>query len=195
MILDAETGQIVDVNPYLIEMLGYSKEEFLDKKLWEIGLFKDVAASKQSFTDLQSKKYTRYEDLPLERIDGKLINVEFVSVVYDVDKNKVIQCNIRDITERKIIEEALAQAAERDSAISTLASKLVSSISIADISELVLECAKRFTLSRYGFVGYIDLEAGYVISPAMTLGNEDLLRIKIRRLFSKNSRILGMGTK
>ncbi len=170
LILDAETGQIVDVNPFLIEMLGYSKEEFLGKKLWEIGPFKDVVASKQSFTELQSKKYMRYENLPLERNDGKLINVEFVSVVYDVDNKEVIQCNIRDITERKIVEEALAQAAERDSAVSILASKLVSSISIADISELILESAERFTRSTYGFVGYIDLEMGYMISPAMTRG-------------------------
>ena len=170
LILDAETGQIVDVNPFLIEMLGYSKEEFLGKKLWEIGFFKDVAASKQSFTELQSKKYLRYEDLPLERKDGKLINVEFVSLVYDVDNKKVIQCNIRDITDRKIVEEALAQAAKRDSAVSILASKLVSSISISDISELVLESAERITGSISGFVGYIDLEAGYMISPAMIRG-------------------------
>jgi putative two-component system response regulator len=114
LILDAETGQIVDVNPFLIEMLGYSKEEFLGKKLWEIGLFKDIVASKQSFAELQSKKYVRYEDLPLERNDGKLINVEFISIVYDVDNKKVIQCNIRDITERKILENALAQLAYHD---------------------------------------------------------------------------------
>ncbi len=170
LILDAETGQIIDVNPFLIEMLGYSKKEFLGKKLWEIGPFKDVAASKQSFTELQSKKYVRYEDLPLERYDGKPINVEFISIVYDYDDKKVIQCNIRDITERKIAEEALAQAAERDSAVSILASKLVSSISIADISELVLESAERFTHSTYGFVGYIDIEIGYMISPVMTGG-------------------------
>jgi diguanylate cyclase (GGDEF)-like protein/PAS domain S-box-containing protein len=170
LILDAETGQIVDVNPFLIEMLGYSKKEFLNKKLWEIVLFKNVAASKQSFAKLQSKKYVRYEDLPLERKDGTLINVEFVSIVYDVDKQKVIECNIRDITERKIVEQALAQAAERDSAVSILASKVLSSVSIAAISELVLESAERFTLSTYGFVGYIDLETGYMISPAMTRG-------------------------
>jgi putative two-component system response regulator len=170
LILDAETGQIVDVNPFLTEMLGYSKEEFLDKKLWEIGLFKDVAASKQSFSELQNQKYLRYEDLPLERRDGKLINVEFVSIVYDVDKKKVIQCNIRDITDRKLSEEALAQAAKKDSVVSILASKLVSSISISDISELVLESAERFTGSKYGLVGYIDLEAGYMISPAMVNG-------------------------
>ncbi|HEX7475896.1 MAG TPA: diguanylate cyclase [Dehalococcoidales bacterium] len=170
LILDARTGQIVDINPFLIEMLGYSKEEFLGKKLWEIGPFKDIVASKQSFTDLQNKKYMRYENLPLERNDGKLINVEFVSSVYVVDNQEVIQCNIRDITERKIVEEALAQAAERDSAFSILAGKLFSSISIADISEPILESAERFTRSTHGFVGYVDMEKGYLVSPSMIRG-------------------------
>ena len=65
LILDAETGQISDVNPFLVEMLGYSHEEFLGKKLWEIGPFKNIEASKAAFLELQSKGYVRYEDLPL----------------------------------------------------------------------------------------------------------------------------------
>ena len=36
LILDAETGAITDVNPFLIDMLGYSREEFVRKKLWEV---------------------------------------------------------------------------------------------------------------------------------------------------------------
>ena len=49
LILDAETGKISDVNPFLVEMLGYSHEDFLGKKLWEIGSFKDIEASKTAF--------------------------------------------------------------------------------------------------------------------------------------------------
>ena len=110
LILDAETGQITDVNPFLVEMLGYSHEDFLGKKLWEIGVFKDVDASKASFLELQSKGYVRYNDLPLETKDGRPMAVEFVSNVYPVNHHKVIQCNIRDITERKHIAEALHTA-------------------------------------------------------------------------------------
>jgi diguanylate cyclase (GGDEF)-like protein/PAS domain S-box-containing protein len=167
LILDAETGQIVDVNPFLIEMLGYSKAAFLGKKLWEIGLPQDIAASKKIFTELQHSKYIRYENLPLEKKDSTSIKVEFVCIVYDVGDKKVIQCTIRDITERKMVEEALAQVAERDSAVSILASKLVSSISISDISGMVLETAERFTGTTYGFIGYVDPEAGYLVSPPM----------------------------
>src|SRR5271157_3362558 len=110
LILDAETGQISDVNPFLIEMLGYSHEDFLGKKLWEIGAFKDIEASKAASMELQAKGYVRYEDLPLETKDGRFIAVEFVSNVYLVNDHKVIQCNIRDISERKLIAEALQKA-------------------------------------------------------------------------------------
>jgi len=105
LILDAETGHISDVNPFLAEMLGHSQEEFLGKRLWEIGAFKDREASKTAFSELQSKGYVRYDDLPLETKDGRLMAVEFVSNVYQVNHHKVIQCNIRDITSRKRIEE------------------------------------------------------------------------------------------
>ena len=112
LILDADTGNITDVNPFLINILGYSFEEFFGKKLWEIGLFKDIVASKDAFLDLQTRGYVRYEDLPLKTKDGRSIDFEFVSNVSLVDNKKVIQCNIRDITERKRIEEELKKYRE-----------------------------------------------------------------------------------
>jgi PAS domain S-box-containing protein len=109
LILDSETGVVANVNPFLIEMLGFPREEIVGKKLWELGSFKDIAASQANFLELQQKEYVRYEDLPLETADGRKFYVEFVSNVYQVDHHKVIQCNIRDITERKQAEEKLAQ--------------------------------------------------------------------------------------
>ena len=106
LILDAETGMIVDVNPFMIELLGFSREVFFGKKIWELGFFKDIAANKAKFKKLLQKEYIRYENLPLETALGRRINVEFVSNVYQVDHHKVIQCNIRDITERKQAEDA-----------------------------------------------------------------------------------------
>ena len=110
LILDADTGQIVDVNPFLTELLGYSQEQMLKKMLWEIGLFRDVGNCQAMFAELQSKEYVRYEDLPLQKIGGELLNVEFVSNVYRVNGGKVVQCNIRDITDRKKAEESLRTA-------------------------------------------------------------------------------------
>jgi diguanylate cyclase (GGDEF)-like protein/PAS domain S-box-containing protein len=110
LILDANTGMIADVNPFLIKMLGYSREELVEKKLWEVGAFKDIEASKIAFGALQETEYIRYEDLPLKAKDGHLIQVEFVSSVYLVGEEKVIQCNIRDITDRKKAQDALIKS-------------------------------------------------------------------------------------
>jgi len=107
LILNAETGSISDVNPYLIDMLGYSREEFVEKKLWEVGAFKDIEASRSSFQALQKNEFIRYENLPLKTKGGRLVQVEFVSNVYQVGDEKVIQCNIRDISDRKRAEAAL----------------------------------------------------------------------------------------
>jgi PAS domain S-box-containing protein len=107
LLVDYDTGMIVDVNPFLIDMLGYSKNDFLEKHLWEIGIFKDIVASQENFLKLQQDKYVRYEDLPLETKDGRKIAVEFVSNVYKVDGTTVIQCNVREITARKKAEDDL----------------------------------------------------------------------------------------
>jgi len=104
LILNSKTGQIEDVNPFLVKLLGYSKNEFLNKKLWEVGAFKNIRASKDAFKILQKDGHLRYENLPLETKDGRFIEVEFVSNSYMAGDTLVIQCNIRDITERKRLD-------------------------------------------------------------------------------------------
>jgi len=108
LILDVETGTVVDVNPFLVELLGFSREEFLGKQVWKLGFFKDIVANRAGFAALQQKEYIRFEDTPLKTGDGRRIDVEFVSNVYLVNDQRVMQCNIRDITGRK-----RAEAAER----------------------------------------------------------------------------------
>jgi len=122
LILNAGTGQIDDVNPFLTDLLGYTREQLLGNKLWEIGPFKDVKASKAEFRELQREAYVRYDDLPLETSAGKSINVEFVSNVYQVNGSKVIQCNIRNITERK---QAEAKRKEYSRKLQVLSRRLV----------------------------------------------------------------------
>lgn len=108
LILDAVTRKITDVNPFMVELLGYAHDDFLGKELWEIGLLKDAETSAAAFTELQETGYIRYDDLPLQSRSGQAHDVEFVSNVYEENGRQVVQCNIRDITERKRAENASA---------------------------------------------------------------------------------------
>jgi len=101
LILDATTSQITDVNPYMLKLLGYPRNHFVGKELWQIGVFRDKAENQSAMRRLQQEKSIRFEDLPLQDKDGCEHPVEFVSNVYEEDQHQVIQCNIRDISERK----------------------------------------------------------------------------------------------
>ena len=107
LILEADTGRISDVNPFLIELLGFSHGELVGTPIWELGPFKDIVSNKAKFEQLQQHGYVRYENLPLETKDGRKIAVEFVSNVYQAGACNVIQCNVRDITERKRAEREI----------------------------------------------------------------------------------------
>lgn len=91
-------------------MLGYAPNELSGKELWQIGLFQDIEESKAAFRKLQDKGFIRYHNLPLETRDGRQREVEFVSNAYPEDHHLVIQCNIRDITERAQLQRAAGQA-------------------------------------------------------------------------------------
>ena len=82
LLIDFDTGMILDVNRFLIDLLGYSKDDFLKKYLWEVGVFKDIAASKDNFLTLQKEGYVRFEDLPLETKTGERVDVEVVANAY-----------------------------------------------------------------------------------------------------------------
>lgn len=141
LILDAETGTITDSNPFLESMLGYSHTELLGRKLWEIGPFRDVAASQTSFRQLQSNEYIRYENLPLETKSGERRQVEFISNLYEVDSARVIQCNIRDITARKLVEASIREANETLSSLVKVLQKRDADLTlISRMNDLLQTC-------------------------------------------------------
>src|SRR5450759_1733531 len=148
LILDADSGKIIDVNPFLLDLLDYPFESVIGLQLWEIGLFEDIAANQAAFEKLQTEEYIRYENHPLRTKGGKQIQVEFVSNVYFVGSSKVIQCNIRDISVRAEFQAASKSHADtldlagraRDEVIAVLSHELRTPLgaisSMIDVLEL-----------------------------------------------------------
>jgi len=110
LIIDPQTRKILEANPFVTELLGYAPHELQGKELYEIGLIKDRAASEAAFRQLEAQGYIRYDDLPLETKTGERRQVEFVSNLYHEAGQRIIQCNIRDVTARKRTEEELRRA-------------------------------------------------------------------------------------
>jgi PAS domain S-box-containing protein len=117
LLLDSDRGRITDSNPFMTELLGYTHDEMLGKQLWEIGLLGDKEASQEAFRKLRQEDYIRYENLPLRTRNGERREVEFVSNLYREDGHTVIQCNIRDITERKRMDAELVSIAAKNERI------------------------------------------------------------------------------
>ncbi len=105
LIIDSRTRKIIDANPFMTQLLGYPHSQLVGKELFEIGLFKDAAASQEMVRQLSRENKVRYDNLPLKSQDGRHQEVEIVANLYDENDRPVIQFNIRDITERKRSEE------------------------------------------------------------------------------------------
>lgn len=183
LILDGQTGQITDANPYLLDVLGSTQAEVLGQELWEIGVFGDAAASRVAVAELQDKGYIRYDDLPLESKTGQRHQVEVVANVYEENGQRVMQCNIRDITERKQTEVKLRESereikAARDYAEATLRT--------APIPLIVLRADLRVNTANEAFY------KNFQVAPAETegtliydLGNRQWNIPKLRELLEE----------
>ncbi len=109
LLVDKTSGRILNSNAAAQTLLGYSRENLSEKKLWDIGVMEDEAAFRDAAPLLEEKGFVYYEDAPVRTSEGRGISAD----VYMIDKAKVIQCNIRDITERKKAEDALKKSEEK----------------------------------------------------------------------------------
>jgi diguanylate cyclase (GGDEF)-like protein/PAS domain S-box-containing protein len=148
LVLDADTGVVIDANPFVCRLIGYAQPEVLDHPLWSIAAFKNAAATKNQFRELQTQD-THYEDLPLETKDGQIKHVELVSTLFLADGKPFVQCGIRDVTD--LIKRAQEQGARQEQADLAAASSVLHSRDQAthdDVTGLVNRCYLEESLPR-----------------------------------------------
>jgi two-component system cell cycle sensor histidine kinase/response regulator CckA len=127
LLLDTETGEIRDVNPFMLELLGVKRNQVLSKTLVNIGVLNDPSLLDDLFDESEEEAYIHHDHLVLKRKDGKEIDIELTCNSYNMDNRKLIQCNVHDVTERKNAEKekekirAQLFQAQKMEAIGTLA--------------------------------------------------------------------------
>ena len=110
LLLDTFTGRFLDANPSVLELLGYSADQVLGRTLAEVGLCGNDAATSATFVELSSRDYVRLAGVRLFAANGQSVDVEFVASGYEVDGQRIIQVNVRDIGERRRLETELRQS-------------------------------------------------------------------------------------
>lgn len=115
MVVDADTGEVNDVNPFFVELFGFSRTESIGKQFWNTQPLEEIDGVQAAFERLQREHVVRFPDVTLKTKDHRQIDVEVVANVYKEGPRRVAQFNIRDITQRKQFDRQLQQTAQLES--------------------------------------------------------------------------------
>ena len=114
LLLSHPEGRVEEANPAILKQLGFSKKELIGKKLWELGLLADEIKAKEAHNEILKNGFVRYEDIDLIRKNGERFPVEMICNSYHIDHTQIIQCIIRDISDRRAQSIEAANKAEVD---------------------------------------------------------------------------------
>ena len=109
LLLEKQEGKITHANPASENMLGYTKNESIGKNIQDIGVMLDMGDFATIMQTLNVSGIIHYNDVSIKTKSGQHIDTD----IYLIDKAKLVQCNIRDITERKRTTEDIRKRDSR----------------------------------------------------------------------------------
>jgi len=177
---DAE-GRMVMWNQAAEKVFGYSAEEALGSPLTMLMPERFRSAHAAAFGRVMTGKPASLVGRTIElwglRADGSEFPLELSLAGWQYEDDVFFTGIIRDISERHGHEQALRRESGVNAMMAELARALLRPVSIEDISQMVLQYARRMTGSEFGFVGYIDPATGYAVIPTLTRDIWDQCRV------------------
>ncbi len=110
MLINPDTGVILDANPFISHLLGFTQKHMIGKKVWQIDGKHPDGMTRDAFRELRENGYIRKMDLPLKTKSGDIIFVDLICNTYRQGENKIAQCNIHDVTDQKRLLDDLIKS-------------------------------------------------------------------------------------
>ncbi len=143
LIVNADSGTILDANCALLEQLGLAREQLVGLKIGTLPYFPALIPDDAAFAALQGQLCSLRGDSHLVTATGQQLAVEFVTSLYIVDEHRMMQCNIRDIRARLAATAQLRK-------LSTIIEQAPMSVVITDLTGSIEYVNQRFcTVTGY----------------------------------------------
>jgi PAS domain S-box-containing protein len=134
VLLEKSEGKITHTNPAAEKMLGYNKKELIGNSLQDIGFKLDTGDFQTTMQNLNKIGIIKCNDVPIKTKSGLYIDTD----IYFADRSILVQCNIRDVTERKRVEDMIRESEEK---YKTLFEDAQDGIALADAeTSLLIDC-------------------------------------------------------
>ncbi len=137
-LVDADTLQIVDVNPRAEKLTGYSRDELLNMLMFQLRSGDQEQTLRQRIEEVMSAGTGRYEDTPLIRKDGSPIAVETAASSVELEGKRYYHSIVRDMSEHQRMTSELNQRVMELQILAEVSDALQSTIDLNGVMRIVL---------------------------------------------------------
>jgi two-component system CheB/CheR fusion protein len=115
VIVDAHSGEILDLNPYAEDLFGYRKDDLVGTKLEELESMRSLSNGREVLEQIRERGVLRFDNFPLRTKDDREIALEVIATLYSEGARQAVQLNIRDMSERMKFERELQETQKLES--------------------------------------------------------------------------------